>query len=129
MLQAPVVRYRYGSSSLALDSGQASTHSSNPPSSRRKWPHRHFGSILFERAEDMSTAHELPAFIGDSNLNQIVDAVTAGLEEYRLQELFKAEPLQTSYGSDLYDAVFGGHSLAASDTLRFETARKKGTYP
>jgi DNA mismatch repair protein MutS len=86
MLQASVDRYHHGSSSLALDSGQASTHSSNLPS--RKSPHRHFGSVLFERAEDMSTAWEPPAFIGDLNLDQIVDAVTAGLEEYRLQEFF-----------------------------------------
>lgn len=46
----------------------------------------------------------------------------------RTFKIAEGEPLQTSYGPDLYDAVFGGHSLAASDTSRLETAREKETY-
>lgn len=46
----------------------------------------------------------------------------------RTFKIAEGEPLQTSYGPDLYDAVFGGHSLAASDTSRLETAREKEAY-
>jgi DNA mismatch repair protein MutS len=49
-----------------------------------------FNSILFERAEDgvKDEAVEVPAFFTDLNLDQIVDAVTAGKEEYDLKPFF-----------------------------------------
>jgi DNA mismatch repair protein MutS len=49
-----------------------------------------FNSILFERAEDSvkGEALEAPVFFIDLNLDQIVDAVTAGKEEYNLKPFF-----------------------------------------
>jgi DNA mismatch repair protein MutS len=47
-----------------------------------------FASILFERAEGNAVARVAPAFFADLNLDQIVDAVTAGREAYNLKEFF-----------------------------------------
>ncbi len=49
-----------------------------------------FHSMLFERSEDSSIAEtlEAPAFFGDLNLDQIVDAITAGRQEYHLKPFF-----------------------------------------
>ncbi|MBM4140783.1 MAG: hypothetical protein FJ242_04700 [Nitrospira sp.] len=49
-----------------------------------------FHSILFERAEDSIKLESLtaPAFFADLNLDQIIDAVTAGREEYHLKSFF-----------------------------------------
>jgi DNA mismatch repair protein MutS len=50
-----------------------------------------FRSILFADARDdeaRQAKSELPDFFVDLNLNQIVDAITAGREEYRLQSFF-----------------------------------------
>jgi DNA mismatch repair protein MutS len=49
-----------------------------------------FNSILFERAEDgvKDDVLEVPAFFVDLNLDQIVDAVTAGREDYNLKPFF-----------------------------------------
>ena len=49
-----------------------------------------FHSILFERPEDGAKEEilEAPAFFVDLNLNQIVDAITAGKETYNLKPLF-----------------------------------------
>jgi DNA mismatch repair protein MutS len=49
-----------------------------------------FNSILFEGAEGNAKEAEsgLPDFFVDLNLNQIVDAITAGREEYNLQPFF-----------------------------------------
>src|ERR1017187_7492979 len=55
-----------------------------------------FNSILFERPEDGidESAPGMPDFFVDLNLNQIVDAIVAGREEYRLQPFFLA-PLKS----------------------------------
>jgi DNA mismatch repair protein MutS len=55
-----------------------------------------FNSILFERPEDgvRDSAPQVPDFFVDLNLNQIVDAITAGREEYGLQAYFLA-PLKS----------------------------------
>jgi DNA mismatch repair protein MutS len=55
-----------------------------------------FQSILFESAEDdiETEAHEAPAFFVDLNLDQIIDAVTAGKQEYDLKPFFST-PLHT----------------------------------
>ncbi len=49
-----------------------------------------FYSILFEKAEDnlKQETPEAPIFFGDLNLNQIIDGITAGKEEYDLKPFF-----------------------------------------
>src|SRR5512147_1206374 len=49
-----------------------------------------FESILFERAEDRpsGTKPEVPGFFADLNLDQIVEAVTKGRQEYNLKPFF-----------------------------------------
>jgi DNA mismatch repair protein MutS len=51
-----------------------------------------FHSILFERPEDgmKESALRVPDFFADLNLDQIVDAIMAGREEYSLQPFFLA---------------------------------------
>jgi DNA mismatch repair protein MutS len=46
-------------------------------------------SILFERP-DGTVAHEEPSFFGDLNLDQVLDSMTAGREEYDLKPFFYA---------------------------------------
>jgi len=55
-----------------------------------------FHSVLFERPEDGSkdSTPRVPDFFVDLNLDQIVDAITAGREEYGLQPIFLA-PLKS----------------------------------
>jgi DNA mismatch repair protein MutS len=47
-------------------------------------------SILFERAEDSKRTEtlEAPVFCVDVNLDQIIDAVTAGKQEYNLKPFY-----------------------------------------
>lgn len=54
----------------------------------------HFHSILFERAEDETSEEstEPPEFFYDLNLDQIVDAITAGRSEYNLKPFFYKRP-------------------------------------
>jgi hypothetical protein len=49
-----------------------------------------FHSILFERIEDGTSKEtpEVPTFFGDLNLDQIIDAITAGRQEYNLKPFF-----------------------------------------
>ena len=49
-----------------------------------------FHSILFERTEDSIKKEtlEAPDFFVDLNLDQIIDAITAGKQEYHLKPLF-----------------------------------------
>lgn len=51
-----------------------------------------FNSMLFETPEDSTreTAPGVPAFFSDLNLNQIVDTIIAGREEYNLRPFFLA---------------------------------------
>jgi len=53
-----------------------------------------FQSILFERAEDRGDVDNPPAFFCDLNLDQVVNAITKGREEYDLKPFFY-QPLRT----------------------------------
>ena len=49
-----------------------------------------FQSILFDRAEDNMKKEtiESPAFFVDLNLDQVINAITAGKQEYNLKPFF-----------------------------------------
>jgi DNA mismatch repair protein MutS len=66
-----------------------------------------FHSILFERTEDRRKAEETretPAFFVDLNLDQIIDAITAGRQAYNLKPFFYT-PLHDS------DAIMYRHEI------------------
>lgn len=78
-----------------------------------------FHSILFENITDSSEKETLepPAFFADLNLDQVIDAITAGKQEYHLQPFFytplhdtdavayRHEILRDLENSHLFDAV------------------------
>ncbi len=49
-----------------------------------------YHSILFERNDDRVTNEtpEAPVFFGDLNLDQVIDAITAGKREYNLKPFY-----------------------------------------
>ncbi|WP_258359111.1 MutS-related protein [Moorella sulfitireducens] len=47
-----------------------------------------FQSILFKNPEDVKETVTVPGFFGDLNLDQIIDAITAGKDEYNLKPFF-----------------------------------------
>jgi len=51
---------------------------------------RPFESILFERPPQQQAELDEPDFFGDLNLDQLVEAMTAGRDQYRLEPIFYA---------------------------------------
>lgn len=86
-----------------------------------------FHSILFERPEDSAEkeAPTAPVFFADLNLDHIVDAITAGREEYNLKPLFYA-PLNDigtieyrhEVMRDLENEVLYGHVQSFAQKMR-----------
>lgn len=86
-----------------------------------------FQSVLFQRPEDRPSepARAIPDFFVDLNLDRVVDAVTAGREEYRLQSFFLS-PLKSidaiNYRQEvmreLEDAGVRGAIIAFADRMR-----------
>ena len=64
------------------------SHSNSTPAS--KTHSAPFHSVLFDSDENGSkhTNHEAPEYFGDLNLDQVVEAMTAGRDEYDLKPLF-----------------------------------------
>lgn len=77
-----------------------------------------FASILFERADDRPDSPGVPAFFRDLNLDQIVDAITAGRQDYDLKPFFHA-PLHSA------SAVEYRHEIVRDleDAAMFESVR------
>jgi DNA mismatch repair protein MutS len=92
-----------------------------------------FGSILFGDAEPPgSEPGEDPDFFVDLNLDQVVDQLTAGREEYRLRSFFtrpSADLDQVSYRqdvlADLDDEGFAGRIRAFGEAMQ-EMRKKRG---
>jgi DNA mismatch repair protein MutS len=99
-----------------------------------------FHSILFERPEDSLTKEiaQAPAFFLDLNLDQIVEAITAGKEEYNLKPFFyrslrHVETIQYRHEitQDLENEILFEHirSFAQSmRTMREHLAQEKKRY-
>jgi len=101
-----------------------------------------FNSILFERPEDGTRGPGAePDFFVDLNLNQIVDVIIAGREEYGLRPIFLAplksvdaikyrhEIMQELEGASLHDAVQSfAQSMHAMRQYRGRSDRILNTY-
>lgn len=106
-----------------------------------------FHSILFETTQQSANnaTDAPPAFFADLNLDQIIDAITAGREEYDLKPFFYAplhsietirfrhEIMQDLQNGDLFDHIksfarkiqeMRGH-LAQADKLHYELQRQR----
>jgi DNA mismatch repair protein MutS len=60
-----------------------------PPARRGGGDDGRFESVLFQRLSDVDGLAE-PDFLGDLNLDQVLEAMTAGRDEYRLKPFFYA---------------------------------------
>jgi DNA mismatch repair protein MutS len=85
-----------------------------------------FRSILFENIEDgIKETHEAPLFFADLNLDQIVDAVTAGKLEYNLKPFFhtslhdiNAIRYRQEIFQDLENEILLGHVTSFAQQMR-----------
>ncbi len=84
-----------------------------------------FCSILFDHSEMSVDDREVPEIFGDLNLNQIVDSITAGRDEYNLKPFFYAplsdvEVVRYRYDilRDLEDQAVAGHVRSFADEMR-----------
>ncbi len=84
-----------------------------------------FCSILFDRSEMSVVDREPPEIFGDLNLDQIVDSITAGREEYNLKPFFYAplsdvETVRYRYDifRDLEDQAVAGYVRSFAEEMR-----------
>jgi DNA mismatch repair protein MutS len=76
---------------IDLDQARHPATSADRAAKRRHLPRAYY-SILFENPDDRAASEvlEAPAFFVDLNCDQIVDAITAGKDEYNLKPFFHA---------------------------------------
>ncbi len=84
-----------------------------------------FCSILFDQSEMSVVDREPPAIFGDLNLDQIVDSITAGRDEYNLKPFFYAplgdvETVRYRYDilRDLEDQAVAGYVRSFAEEMR-----------